>query len=281
VGRLKDNEHTNASRYGSGKSIEPPMKRSRTRVQKAVSPDTKRNRLKVAGGQSARAALKGGSSLSSQAYNAIRERIVTLFFSPGQYLNEAAICDVLSLGRTPVHQALQRLQTEGMVEIVPRKGVIIQPDSVGQILDTIDARLVIEVELARRAAEACSDQDADDLQRILQIAKRRHGGGAIDAFVESDRALHGKIAQMSGNQVLEEFSRTLHERSTRFWYLHLWQTIDMAGSGDQHRSIVNAIKERNSSAAGNAMRSHISSLREKLIHIQRTAPMHGFHSLRR
>jgi DNA-binding GntR family transcriptional regulator len=119
------------------------------------------------------------------------------------------------------------------------------------------------------------------LERALQIAKRKHGGGAIDAFVESDRALHGKIAQMAGNQVLEDFSRTLHERSTRFWYLHLWQTIDTAGSGDQHRTIVNAIKGRNGNAAAAAMRLHIASLREKLIHIQHAAPLHGFHSIRR
>jgi DNA-binding GntR family transcriptional regulator len=257
------------------------MKRSRTRTPNSASADAKRNRPRLAGRPNVRAGSKGGSSLSSQAYDAIKERIVTLFFSPGQYLNEAAICDVLNLGRTPVHQALQRLQTEGLVEVVPRKGVIIQPDSVGQILDTIDARLVIEVELARRAAQACKQQDAVELERILEIARRKHGGGAIDAFVESDRALHGKIAQMSGNQVLEDFARTLHQRSTRFWYLHLWQTIDTARSGDQHRSIVDAIKGRNVSAAGTAMRSHIASLREKLVHIQHAAPMHGFHSLRR
>jgi DNA-binding GntR family transcriptional regulator len=258
------------------------MKKARTKHQKTESSEAKRGRPKVVGLRSARATTKGGSSsLSKQAYDAIKERIVTLFFSPGQYLNEAAICDVLGLGRTPVHQALQRLQAEGLVEVVPRKGVIIQPDSVGQILDTIDARLVVEVELARRAAEACNESDAAELERALQIAKRKHGGGAIDAFVESDRALHGKIAQMAGNQVLEDFSRTLHERSTRFWYLHLWQTIDTAGSGDQHRTIVNAIKGRNGNAAAAAMRLHIASLREKLIHIQHAAPLHGFHSIRR
>ena len=222
-----------------------------------------------------------GSSLSSQAYDAIREKIVTLFFSPGQYLNEAAICDALGLGRTPVHQALQRLQAEGLVEVIPRKGVIIQPDSIGQIIDTLDARLVIESDLARRAAEHATDKDLAELERILAIATRRHGGGAIDAFVESDRALHGKIAAISGNQVLGDFAKTLHERSTRFWYLHLWQTIDPVGSNRQHRAIVDAVRARNPAAAAEAMRVHLASLRERLRHIQSAAPRHGFHTIRR
>jgi DNA-binding GntR family transcriptional regulator len=247
-------------------------------VPKAAAPPARRDPEMPKGAPARR---PKASSLSMQAYEAIRERIVTLFFSPGQYLNEAAICAVLGLGRTPVHQALQRLQAEGLVEVIPRKGVIIQPDSIGQILDTLDARLVIESELVRRAAERATDKDAAELERILAIANRRHGGGAIDAFVESDRALHGKIAAMSGNQVLGDFAKTLHERSTRFWYLHLWQTIEPVGSGEQHRAIVDAVRARDGAAAADAMRAHIMSLRERLQHIQTAAPRHGFHAMHR
>src|ERR1700679_872511 len=82
-------------------------------------------------------------SLTDQAYEAIKEKVITLYFLPGQYLNEAAICDLLDLGRTPFHQALQRLQLEGLIDVVPRKGVIIQPDSVSQILEFLDARMVV------------------------------------------------------------------------------------------------------------------------------------------
>src|SRR5260221_14777990 len=90
----------------------------------------------------------GGNSLSltDQAYEAMKEKVITLYFLPGQYLNEGAICKLLDLGRTPVPQALQRLQLEGLTAVVPRKGVIIQPDSISQILEFLDARLVVESE---------------------------------------------------------------------------------------------------------------------------------------
>ena len=212
-------------------------------------------------------------SLTEQAYEAIKEKIITLYFLPGQYLNEQAICELLQLGRTPVHQALQRLQVEGLVDIVPRKGVIIQPDSIGRILEILDARLVVETEIARKAAEMAEAGDIEALQAILdRHAAGDHGGGAIDAFVECDRAFHVRISEASRNQVLGDFARVLHERSTRSWYLHLWQTLDTVASDRQHRSILAAIRARDGEAAARAMREHLASLRERVAQLQQAAP---------
>ena len=212
-------------------------------------------------------------SLTEQAYQAIKEKVITLYFLPGQYLNEQAICELLHLGRTPVHQALQRLQVEGLVDIVPRKGVIIQPDSIGRILEILDARLVVETEIARKAAEMAEPDDIAALQAILdRHAQGEHGGGAIDAFVECDRAFHVKISETSRNHVLGDFARVLHERSTRSWYLHLWQTLDTEASDRQHRAIVAAIRAGDGEAAAGAMREHLMSLRERVAHLQQTAP---------
>lgn len=220
-----------------------------------------------------RAAPSKASSLSDQAYGAIKEKIVTLFFVPGQYLNEGAICELLGMGRTPVHQALLRLQVEGLVEIIPRKGIIVQPDSLGQILEVLDARAVVEAELARLAAERASDEEIARLERILDGAPRKHGGGAIDAFIEADRAFHVAIAAMAGNRVLAEIAKTLHERSTRSWYLHLWQTLDLKATGRQHTAICDAIRARDGVAAAETIRAHIASLSERYRHILDASPL--------
>ncbi|MGU3495436.1 GntR family transcriptional regulator [Xanthobacteraceae bacterium A53D] len=211
-------------------------------------------------------------SLTDQAYEAIKEKILTLYFLPGQYLNEAAIGEVLQMGRTPVHQALLRLNVEGLVEIVPRKGVVVQPDSIGQILEVLDARLVVETEIARQAAENGAPEDCAELIAILDRHSREHGGGAIDSFVECDRAFHNKISEMSKARILGDFAKTLHERSTRYWYLHLWQTLDETASDRQHRAIVSALKKRDGAAASEAMREHLQNLRTRVAHLQNTAP---------
>jgi DNA-binding GntR family transcriptional regulator len=98
------------------------MAKSTLKVQKEAAPKIKR-----------KPASKGGS-LAEQVYEQLKEKIITLHFLPGQYLNEGALCAMLGVGRTPVHQALQRLELERLVEIMPRKGVIVQPDSIAEIL---------------------------------------------------------------------------------------------------------------------------------------------------
>jgi DNA-binding GntR family transcriptional regulator len=81
-------------------------------------------------GAHATAAAPGAvRSLTEHAYTEIRNRVMSLEFRPGEFLYEARICAAINIGRTPVHEALHRLQIEGLVQIVPRKGVLIRTDS--------------------------------------------------------------------------------------------------------------------------------------------------------
>lgn len=219
-------------------------------------------------------------SLVDQAYEAIKEKVIALHFLPGQYLNEAAICAQLGIGRTPVHQALQRLHIEGLVEVLPRKGIVVQPDSLAEILKILEARLTVEPELARNCAAnvRTGEVTAEDATRLLAIATATDANVEppdIQAFTSNDRWFHREIGRMSGNSVMADFARMLHERSTRFWYLNLWQTIDVGQSNNQHRLIAQAIAEGNEQAAGDAMSDHIGALHQRLDKLQAQAPKSG------
>src|SRR5215468_12377557 len=120
-------------------------------------------------------ASKGGS-LTTQAYEQIKEKILTLHFLPGQYLNEAALCAMLSAGRTPVHQALQRLELEGLVEIMPRKGVVVLPDSISEIIKILDSRAAVEAELAKAAARRVSVEDSKALMSLASATRHTKSG---------------------------------------------------------------------------------------------------------
>lgn len=210
--------------------------------------------------------------LSEQAYLAIKQRIVTLAYYPGRYLNEAAISRELSMGRTPVYQALQRLKVEGLVEIVPRKGVIVQPDTVGRILEILDARMMIEPELARRVACEATESDVAYLETVLHDANQVSDASAIDSYSASDRAFHITIATISGNQVMQDFVTTLHERSMRFWYQHLWQPLDPNDGEQEHKAVLDAIRSRDGHKAANAMQAHLDRLRVRLVEIRDKSP---------
>lgn len=253
--------------------------RSKTAVpaQKAAKPPKRRPKAIAAPRSLAPASAVGGKpSLVQLAYESIKERIINLHFLPGQYLNEAAICAQLKLGRTPVHQALQRLDLEGLVDVLPRKGVIVQPDSLAEIMKILDSRITVEPELARAAARrvAAGEIAADQLARLKDIATATVDEDPPDivAFTTNDRWFHREVAELSGNPILRDFARVLHERSTRFWYLNLWQTIDVALTNRQHAAIADAVIAGDEKLAAQRLRDHIATLRSRLEKLQRMSP---------
>lgn len=208
-------------------------------------------------------------TLVQQAYEQIKENIILLRFLPGQYLNEASICESLGLGRTPVHQALQLLQLEGLIEVLPRKGIIVQPDGANEILKILEARRIVEPPLAEKAAQRIGSGELEkfEIDVLLQIANEPDGAADpadIDAFISNDRRFHCLIGELSGNAILSEFAKTLHERSCRFWYLNIWQTLNVEVSKNMHIDIANAISAADEKKASDSMMAHIDNLTERL-----------------
>jgi DNA-binding GntR family transcriptional regulator len=220
-----------------------------------------------------KAPIKHGS-LVAKAYEDIKEKIITLYFLPGQYLNEAAISGLLQVGRTPVHQALQRLELEGLVEIMPRKGVVVLPDSISEIIKILESRAAVEAELAKAAADRVSVDDGKELLALANATRHTRNGPGIDDFIACDRAFHRKLAERAGNSVLSDFAQQLHERSIRYWYLHLWQTMDVPATTRQHAAIADAIAKHDGERAAAAMREHIDSLKGRLMQIQDATRRH-------
>jgi GntR family transcriptional regulator, rspAB operon transcriptional repressor len=216
-----------------------------------------------------------GASLANTAYEEIKEKILKLYFLPGQYLNEGALCALLNVGRTPVHQALQRLQHEGLIEIMPRKGVIVQPGSISEILKILDSRATIEADLARNAAAHATSKQADELKALARAGAGNGQGSQLEGFIEADRAFHRKFAELAENPVLSEIALGLHERSIRYWYLHLWQTFDGKASLREHTAIADAIARGDGETAAKAVRTHIESLRGRLMRAQQAARGRG------
>jgi GntR family transcriptional regulator, rspAB operon transcriptional repressor len=206
-------------------------------------------------------------SLRDVAYKAIKHRIITCVFKPGDYLNEAYISTVLRLGRTPVHQAIDRLVLDGLVEVIPRKGVIVRPVSFDEVMQIVETRLHIEPWGVRLAAERAVDKDIAAMEDVLVRAEHATAAHDIEQMMLLDREFHVTLARATRNDVLAEILRKLHERSLRFWFISL---VDASHHGEvhvEHQSVVQAIKDRNLDAAESAMRSHIESFRRSITHM--------------
>src|SRR6476660_5114114 len=109
-------------------------------------------------------------SLRDAAYEAIKHRIITCKFKPGECINEASVSTLLGLGRTPVHQAIDRLMLEDMVEVIPRKGVIVKPVILQDVMQMIDVRMINETQCARLAAERADENHIESLSRVVTQA---------------------------------------------------------------------------------------------------------------
>lgn len=216
----------------------------------------------------------GRTSLAEQAYLDLREEVLNHRLPAGELLNERWLCERLGYGRTPVHQALLRLHQEELVEIVPRKGVLVRPDSITRILDLLDARAIIEPVLASRAAERATSADIESLRQLTTKGDSRedNGGEAVDQFVGRDRAFHARLAEIGGSAVLIEMQKALHERAMRFWYSNLWRTLDEGKAADEHAAVVDAIARNDPQGAATAMATHIAEITARLRKLQSMAP---------
>ena len=203
-------------------------------------------------------------SLRDQAYEAIKDRIITCRFKPGECINEAAVSALLGLGRTPVHQAIDRLMLEKMVEVIPRKGVIVKPVILFEVLQMIDVRMINETYCARLAAERADNSHIDQLSQVLDRARRAISARNVHALMKLDREFHLLLANASKNLELAEVIRKLNERSLRFWFISFTTPDHHHSFQKQHEAVFEAIRSHDGDEAERAMRVHIEAFRNSV-----------------
>lgn len=205
-----------------------------------------------------------GRSLTDIAYEEIKRRIITLTYQPSSYLNEAQLCDDLGIGRTPVHQAVNRLALEGMINIIPRKGIIVSPISLDDAMAVFEVRLMVEPACARLAAERASAKELQEMQDLLLQANALMEQRDIEGLMQIDRSFHSLIAHSSKNKVLEQILLRLHERSLRFWFISLSDKVHVSMVSHQHQDIINKLVERDADGVEHLVKAHIEAARDRI-----------------
>ena len=183
-------------------------------------------------GKPKQAAAAGRASLKAQAYEEIHRRINTLQFRPGDFLNEAYIAEMLELGRTPVREALSQLKHEGIVEIAPRKGIIIRPVSLNDVLEIIEVRLINEVHCAGLAAGRATETEISHMNSILQRTEAAIEPCAHESSMNLDREFPAAIAtRRPGLHLTRSLFGALSETPYRFNPQRARQLLEEAGYG--------------------------------------------------
>lgn len=213
----------------------------------------------------ARPAAQPPVSLRERAYQEIKRRINRMELRPGAYLNEAQISRTLRIGRTPVHQALDRLMLEGLVQVIPRKGVVVETVSLDQVLEIIDVRLVNEPFCVALATERATPAELSQLRTLLESAGPLIRARDRGELMELDRKFHRMISLAARNRILADTISRLHDRSLRFWFISLADDLQLRRVDEEHRAILDAVVRRDGAGAGEAMRHHIESSRKGIV----------------
>ena len=177
---------------------------------------------------------------------------MTLRIAPGEVLSEYALAEQLGLGRTPIREALQRLAGEGLVAILPRKGILVTETDAGAQLLVLEVRRELERMLCRAAADRATADERARLRDIATGMDRASRSNDDIAFMRLDRDLNHLIVEAAHNEYAARAMRSLQGLSRRFWYLHYKTAADLPHCARLHASQARAIADGGTNKAASA-----------------------------
>jgi DNA-binding GntR family transcriptional regulator len=201
--------------------------------------------------------MRGVQTLTEEAYRQIEERIVTLRLKPGEVLSEQALSASLKIGRTPIREALQRLAREGLIVVLPRKGILVSDINPRSQLLVLEVRRELERLLSRSGAERATREEKEQL---METARAMDAAGKKNddiAFMRLDRDLNRLMVEAAHNDYAARAMKLLQGLSRRFWYMHYREAADLPLCArlhaEQARAIAKGQPDRAAKASDNLM----------------------------
>ena len=210
--------------------------------------------------------------LSEQAYQFIKNDIVTCKLAPGQMIGQAALTQAYQVGVTPIREALRQLAQEGFVQSVPRMGYIVSLITVQDIGEIYEMRMILEVAAVRMAAARGS---IEQLKAILHAANFTYTYKDPDSYTEflaQNASFHHEIAMASGNQRLaDSISKTLDELN-RVFHVGLDYRDSAEEMSMDHSALAKALLERDADQAEKMVQGEITRSRERVLQALKRFP---------
>jgi len=188
-------------------------------------------------------------SLTDKAYLQLEEMIATLKLAPGTVLSEQVLVKELGIGRTPVREALQRLGRDGLLAVLPRRGILVSEINLRSQLRLLETRRVLENLVARAAAERASDAEIETFAEIARNMRLAASSADDIAFMRLDRAFNELVVAAARNEFALRALGSMSSLSRRFWYQHYKEAADLPLCANLHADVSEAIAARDPAAA--------------------------------
>lgn len=195
----------------------------------------------------------------------LRKSILNGELEPGERLMELQLAESLGVSRTPVREAIRKLELEGLVEMVARKGAYVADVSIKDILDVLEVRMFLEGLAAYLAAERMIDEDVDKLKKILKKFEDELDIMGKEEIIELDIKFHDMIIRGSKNNKLMQIVQGLQEQFQRFRVIYFNEYNEYEDIKKYHRAIVEAISNKDSKKAQEYAQTHVQMIEESII----------------
>ena len=203
--------------------------------------------------------ISRAKTLKEQAYDKLKELIITGALEPGALQNEKRLAEALGVSRTPVREALLELSQEGMVTFVPGKGVEICKFTTQQVREVFEIRKIIEGYIIKKIASQVTPEDIKEIDENISNQEKMLLKTERLAFIEYDKQFHLYLASKIGNQQIESILDNLRDQMHLMGIRAVEDESRMKQVIEEHRAIFSGLKEGSPQKAFDALIDHLEN----------------------
>lgn len=203
--------------------------------------------------------------LREVVFEALREAIMSGALPPGERMMEVQLAEELGVSRTPVREAIRKLELEGFVVMIPRKGAYVAGISLKDVADVFEIRTALEALAAGLAAERITDEELEEMERIVVLKSEAIKNNDLELLIETDTQFHEVLYRASRNEKLFQIINNLREQIQRFRTTSLASPGRMRLALEEHKKIIEALSERNISQAQQLAQDHIENAENSML----------------
>lgn len=203
--------------------------------------------------------------LRDVVFNTLRKAILTGQLKPGERLMEVHLANSLGVSRTPIREAIRKLELEGLVIMIPRRGAEVARITEKSLKDVLEVRRALDVLSVELACDRITEDDIGRLLNACQDFERAAKGKDASVIAKADVDLHDIIVEATGNQRLQQLVNNLSEQMYRYRFVYIKEESQHDTLVTEHREIYESIARRDKERAMAAARIHIDNQEKSII----------------
>lgn len=203
--------------------------------------------------------------LRDVVFNTLRQAILTGELKPGERLMEIHLADKLGVSRTPIREAIRKLELEGLVTMIPRKGAEVAQITEKSMNDVLEVRRAMDALCAELACERITDEETRLLGQACVAFEAAVRTRDVKKIAQADVELHDIIVKATGNQRLVQLINNLSEQMYRYRFEYIKDASQHQRLIEEHRVIYESILKKDRETASQAARMHIDNQKKAII----------------